>query len=324
MKRRDFLIMAGGAAAALPTHAWSQSAPGMLRVGTANVQSRSAPQWVAFQDRMAALGYVEGKNFTYDHVQIPNTQAWEANYRDVVARQPDVIIAAGPEPSLKSALAVSGKLPVVMIAIDFDPIARGYIKSLARPADNVTGVYTQLTEMAGKHLQLMKDAFPDFKAATVLLDAASPDYWAALQTAAARLGVKLTSVQFRDPPYDYEKAIAAVAPEDRKFLVVMASPFFFLDRERLAELALRHRMVIFAQARASVVAGGLMSYGADLNAMFALAANYVDRIAKGAKPIDLPVEQPTKFELVINIKTARALGIDLPNSILLRADEVIE
>jgi putative tryptophan/tyrosine transport system substrate-binding protein len=324
MRRRSFISLIIGAAASSPAHAWTQSKPGMLRVGTANVQPRSAPQWVAFQDRMAALGYVEGKNFTYDHVQIPNPQAWEASYGDVVARKPDIIVAAGPELSLKSALATSGNLPIVMIAVDYDPIARGYIKTLARPANNVTGVYFQSTETAGKHLQLMKDAFPNFNAATVFWDQNSADYWMALQTAALRIGVRLVGVELHEPPYDYERAIVGVMPEDRKFLIAMASPFFFLDRVRLADLALRHGMAFVSQARPSVAAGALLSYGPDLNAMFALAANYLDRIAKGAKPIDLPVEQPTKFELVINLKTAKTLGLTIPPGVLAIADEAIE
>lgn len=324
MRRREFLALIGGAAASWPMPARTQSAPGMLRIGTANLQPRSAPQWIAFQNRMAELGYVEGKNFIYDHIQVPNEQAWVQAYRDVVARKPDILVAAGPEPSLRSALAVSGKLPVVMIAVDYDPIARGHITSLARPANNITGTYFQLTELAGKHLQLMKEAFPDFKAATVLLDFATSDYWAALQSAAPQLGVRLIGAELGQPPYDYERAIADAAPEYRKFLVAMASPFFFRDRARLAELALRSRMATIAQARALVTAGCLMSYGPDLDAMFALAANYAARIAKGASPIDLPVEQPTKFDLAINLKTARALGLDVPPTLLARADEVIE
>jgi putative ABC transport system substrate-binding protein len=325
MRRRDFLGLISGAAASWPMQARTQSAtPGTLRIGTANLQPRSAPQWVAFQERMAALGYVEGKNFTYDHIQVSNEQAWVGGYRDVLERKPDILIAAGPEPSLRSALAVSGKLPVVMIAIDYDPIARGYIASLARPANNVTGIYFQLTELAGKQLQLLRDVFPDFKAATVLLDFASKDYWTALQSAALRLGVRLVGIELREPPYDYEWAIADVPPEDRKFLVAMASPIFFLDRARLAELALRNKMVTVTQARASVAAGCLMSYGPDLDGMFALAANYTDRIAKGANPIDMPVEQPTKFDLVINLKTAKAIGVDISRNALLLADEVIE
>lgn len=323
IRRRTLITALGSTAAAWPVVANSQQS-GMLRVGTANVQPRSAPQWVAFLDRMAELGYVEGKNLTYDHLQIPNEQAWEESYRDIVSRKPNIIVAAGPEQSLKSALAVSGKVPVVMIAVDFDPVERGYIKNLARPSNTVTGVYFQLTELAGKHLQLMQDAFPDFKAATVLWDPASADYWAALQKASLRLGVRLVGVELHETPYDYERAIANVAPEDRKFLVQMGSPFFYRDRARLAEVALRNRMVSVTQARASVVAGQLLSYGPDLDGMFALAANYVDRIAKGTNPIDLPVEQPTKFELVINLKTAKALGITIPPTLLARADEVIE
>jgi putative ABC transport system substrate-binding protein len=142
---------------------------------------------------------------------------------------------------LSSALTAREKQPVVMIVIDYDPIARGYIKSLAKPADNVTGLYFQLAEIAGKHLQLIKDAFPDFKVAAVLFDRASADYWPALQTAAARLGVRVVGVQLGEPPHDYERAISAVPRDDRKFLIAMASPFFFLDRVRLSELALRQK-----------------------------------------------------------------------------------
>lgn len=324
VRRRSVLTLMAGAAASWPMKALAQSAPGTLRIGTANLQPRSAPQWVAFQDRMAVLGYVEGKNFIYDHVQVPNQQAWVEAYRGVVARKPDILVAAGPEPSLKAALAVSGNLPVVMIAVDYDPIARGHIASLSRPANNITGTYFQLTELAGKHVQLMKEGFPNLKAATVLLDFATTDYWAAIQSAALQLGVRLVGVEMGDPPYDYERAIAEVAPEDCKFVVAMASPLFFLDRARLAELALRKKIVMVTQARASVAAGCLMSYGPDLNAMFALAANYADRIAKGTRPIDMPVQQPTKFEFVINLKTAKELGVNMPAALLARADEVIE
>ena len=170
----------------------------------------------------------------------------------------------------------------------------------------------------------MKDTFPNFNAALAFWDQSSADYWMALQTAALRIGVRLVGVELHELPYDYERAIAGVVPEDRKFLVAMASPFFFLDRARLAELALRHGMAFISQVRPSVAAGALLSYGPDLNAMFALAANFLDRIAKGTKPIDLPVEQPTKFELVLNLKTAKALGLTVPDKLLAIADEAIE
>jgi putative tryptophan/tyrosine transport system substrate-binding protein len=324
MRRRDFIKVIGGAASAWPIAARAQQSAKMLRVGTANAQPRSAPQWVAFEQRMAELGYLEGKNLTYDHVQIPSTEAWESGYREVVARKADIIVAAGPELSLKSALAAADKLPVVMIAVDYDPIARGYVTSLARPTRNVTGVYFQNTELASKHLQLMKDAFPDMATLTVFWDRLAADYWAALRAVAPQLGVQLAGVEFRERPYDYERAIAEVAPDNRKFLLALASPFFFLDRVRLAEFALQHRMVSMSSTREAVAAGTLMSYGASVTGMFALAANYVDRIAKGAKPSDLPIQQPTRFELVINLRTAKMLGLTIPPSVLAIVDEVIE
>jgi putative tryptophan/tyrosine transport system substrate-binding protein len=323
MRRRELIRLFGGSAVMWPLVARAQQSV-MLRVGTANVQPRSAPQWVAFERRMAELGYVAGKNFTFDYIQIPGTEAWESSYREIVARKADIIVAAGPEHSLKSALAAADKLPVVMIAVDYDPVSRGYTTSLARPTGNVTGVYFQNTELAGKHLQMLKEAFPDAATATVCWDGPSADYWSAMQAAAPGLGLRLTRVEFRERPYDYERAIAEVAPGNRKFIFAVASPFFFLDRARLAELALQHGMALIGAAREQVAAGGLMSYGASLTGMFALAANYVDRIAKGAKPSDLPIQQPTKFELVINLQTAKALGLDVPPSILARADEVIE
>ena len=321
VRRREFIALLG-CAAALPLGARAQ--PKMLRVGTANVQPISAQPWWAFKTRMAQLGYQDGKDFTVDHIKIPSTEAWDAGYREVVARKPDIIIAAGPELSLKSARAAADKLPIVMIAVDYDPIARGYVSALARPTGNVTGVYFQNTELAGKRLQLLKKAFPDMRAMTVFWDRASGIHWEALQAAAPQLGVRLTGIEFREWPYDYEWAIADVAPDGRKFLLACASPLFFVDRERLAEFALRHRMLSMLGTRESVVAGGLMSYGPSLSGMFALAANYVDRIAKGAKPADLAIEQPTKFELIINLKTAKALGMTVPPTLLARADEVIE
>jgi putative ABC transport system substrate-binding protein len=273
---------------------------------------------------MAELGYVEGRNFVYDHVQIASPESWEATYREIVARQPDVVVAAGPELSLRSALAASGKLPVVMIAVDYNPVARGYVASLARPAGNVTGVYFQSTELAGKHLQLLKDVFPDIVSAAAFWDELSADYWAALQAVAPQLGIRLVGSEFRQRPYDYERALAALAPENRKHLLAHASPYFFLDRILLAEVALRHGTALMLGTRDSVAAGALMAYGANLAGMFARAATYIDRIAKGARPADLPVEQPTTFDLVINLRTAKALGLAIPPAILARADEVIE
>ena len=321
--RREFIFLSG-AAAALSRPVFAQSTTKMLRVGTVNVIPRSATFWVAFERRMAELGYQEGKNFAFDFVQIPNSEAWNAGYRELVARKPDIILALGPEISLKSALAASEKLPIVMVAVDYDPIARGYVTNLARPAGNITGTYFQSTELAGKRLQLMKEAVPEMAAATVLWDQAAADNWVAMQAAAPRLGVRVTGVEFRERPYDYERAFANVPPADRTVLIAGGSPFFYQDRAILAEFALRHRTPIMLNNRDGVIAGALMMYAASLTGMLELASNYVDRIAKGASPSELAIQQPTKFEMVINLKTAKTLGLTIASLLLSQADEVIE
>ena len=211
-----------------------------------------------------------------------------------------------------------------MVAVDYDPIARGHVASLARPGGNVTGVYFQNTELASKHLQLIREVAPDKSGVAVFWDQASADYWTALQAAAPRYGLRLTGVELRERPYDYAGALAALAPADREFLVAVSSPFFFLDRARFAEVALAHRVGSLVFPKEMAAAGGLMNYGASIVEMFELAATYVDQIAKGAKPSELPVQQPVRFQLTLNLKTANAIGLAVPPTVLAQADEVIE
>lgn len=297
----------------------------MLRVGLVSFQTTESPIYVAFLKRMSELGYDRGRNFTLVFVQAPNIAGYERAYREVAARKVDILLASGPEIGLKSALAAAGQLPIVMIAVDYDPLARGYVPSLARPGGNVTGLFFQQIALTKKRLQLMKETFPDVKATTVFWDRISADQWKGAQTAANALGLRVHGVELREPPYDFDRAFAAVAPAYRGALMVLASPIFTVPaRRRLPDFALRHRMPTMFFTSSYVKAGGLMSYGVSFTKLFRRAADYVDKIAKGAKPADLPIEQPTKFELVVNLKTATALGITIPPSILLRADEVIE
>jgi putative ABC transport system substrate-binding protein len=170
----------------------------------------------------------------------------------------------------------------------------------------------------------VKDAFPDMQAATVFWDRLSSDQWQAAQRAAPALGLRLAGIELREQPYDYDGALALVPSDYRGSLFVMVSPFFFRDRARLAEFTLRHRILSMFAFREWVDAGGLLSYGPSITGMYRYAAEYVDRIARGTKPADLPIEQPTKFELVVSLKTAKLFGISIPTPILLRADEVIE
>jgi putative ABC transport system substrate-binding protein len=212
-----------------------------------------------------------------------------------------------------------------MIAIDYDPpLAQGYIKSLGRPAGNVTGLFLQQIELARKRLQLLKDALPSVQMATMFWDLPSEDQWKATNSAAAAFGLRLAGVELREQPYDYERALALAPSDHRSVLIVPTSAVFYRDRQRLAELTLRHQIASMFVLREWVDAGGLLSYGASFPVMFRRAAEYVDRIAKGAKAADLPIEQPTKFELVLNLKTAKAIGIAISPAILVRADDVIE
>jgi putative ABC transport system substrate-binding protein len=323
VRRREFITLLGGAAAAWPIAARAQSTK-TLKVGTVAGTPRSSPQWVAFERRMAELGYQEGRNFSFDFLQAASADEYGDLYRKLAARGPDVILAIGPEIGLKSALAVTRTVPIVMIAIDYDPLARGYVTSLARPSGNITGVVFQQIELAAKRIQLIKDGFPDRLAATMFWDKLSADQWEAARNTAVKLGLQLSGIELREPPYDYEAALNQSPLDHRGMLIVPTSPSLFRDRARLADFALRHRILSMFVFREWVDAGGLLCYGPSITALFGRVAEFVDRMARGAKPADLPIEQPTRFEMVVNLKTAKAIGIELPTAILLRADEVIE
>jgi putative ABC transport system substrate-binding protein len=221
-------------------------------------------------------------------------------------------------------MAATRTLPIVMVAIDYDPLARGYVGSLARPGGNVTGVFFQQIELTAKRLELLAQTVPELARVFVLWDRATTDQFEAAREAARSLKIPFAGIECANPPYDYEHALAGVYGEHREVLLQTTSPFFMADRRRLAAVALDHRLPSIFGFREWADAGGLMSYGPSLTGMYRLAAGYVDRIMKGAKAADLPIEQPTKFELVVNLKTANTLGLTVPPSILARADEVIE
>jgi putative ABC transport system substrate-binding protein len=212
-----------------------------------------------------------------------------------------------------------------MVAVDYDPIALGYIAGLPRPGGQITGLFLQQIEVTGKCLELLKDALPQVTRVAVLWDAVSADQFRAAAGAARGVGVQLQSLELRDPPaYDYASAFAAAAREGAEALLVLRSPLFGRDRDRIVALAAQHRLPIMSGVSSLPEAGGLMAYGADPVDMYRRAATYVDKILKGAKPADLPVEQPTKFTLILNLKTAEALGLTIPPALLILADKVIK
>jgi putative ABC transport system substrate-binding protein len=313
----------------LPLAATAQRPGKVVRVGmlaSSFPSPRSTPFFEAFWEELHTLGYVEGQNLALEfrtaEGQVERLPALAA---ELVRLPVDVLVAPGPEATLQAARQGTSTIPIVMVAIDYDPMARGYVAGLSRPGGNVTGVFFQQLELTGKRLELLKDAVPQMQRVAVLWDAFSADQFPAAAAAARGLGVQVHSLELRHPlAYDFAAAFSAAVQGRADALLVLASPLFYRERRQLTALALQHRLPSIAGSRDAAEAGALLAYGANLAHMYRRAASYVDKILKGATPADLPVEQPTKFELIINRKTAQALGITLPPSLLLLADEVIQ
>jgi len=299
-----------------PTHAF--------HIGIVSALPRSMPEHVAFEGRLHELGYVEGRNLTIDFVQEDNLDRLAAAVGELARRGVDVIVAGGQEAGLKAAIGATAarSTPVIFRAFDFDPLAKGYIASLAHPGGNATGVVFQQPELIVKRLDLLTQAVPHIKRIVLLYDVSGEDQREAAARAASAPGVTLKVIELKNPPYDYDRALAGTDGARGDALITTTSGF---HRSAAAgEAALRHHLPAIAARRQWVEAGFLMSYGPNIFDGFRISADYVDKILKGAKPADLPVQQPTKFELIVNLKTAKALGLTLPQSILGRADEVIE
>ena len=328
MKRREFIALLGGVAATSPFAARAQQASRMARVGiftSAGSNPIAGPGYRAFLDELRKLGFSEGRNITIDvREAYRDVDALFADAAALARANADVIVSGGPEVSLQAALAASSKIPIVMVAINFDPIARNYIKSLAQPGGNVTGVFLRQTELAEKQVELLTQTFPERKRLAMLWDRISADQLTAAERRAKALGLEVRSFKLGDPPYDFDAALRTLAADGAQMVLMLSSPFFAPHSRRIAELAIQRRLPSMLIFRGYVVDGGLMSYGADLVEMYRQAATYVAKVLRGAKPADIPVEQPKTFELVVNLKTAKAIGIEMPTAILLRANEVIE
>jgi putative ABC transport system substrate-binding protein len=323
MKRRDFITLLGGAAAAWPLAAPAQQ-PRMLRVGFVGIQPRAAAIYVAFLKRMAELGYQEGRNFTFEYIQAPSIEGYEASYRALLTRRVDILLAAGNELSLRAARAVAGTLPIAFLAIDFDLLAAGDVASLARPGGNITGLTSDASrEIQAKNLTLLKEMIPSLSRVALLGEVMSQDGFAALEAAARQLNLTLEIVD-SDGHKDLENAFTVMVSKHVGAVIIGGGPLTYQHRQQIADLALKHRLPAIHVLNEYPRAGLLMSYGPDLADLYRRAASYVVKILRGAKPGVLPVEQPTKLQLVINLKSAKALGLAIPQSLLLRADEVIQ
>ena len=326
IRRREFISLLGGAAA-WPLAVRAQQAGKVVRIGFIGASLNSpamAGQYQAFLTELRELGFGEGQNVIVDYRRIDDPRGPFAIAAELMRLQVDLVVATGPEVALQAVVGASRSIPIVILAVQYDPIARGYVESLARPGGNITGVFYRQPELAAKQLELLTQAFPEKSRFAVLYDANSADQLSAAEEAAKSMPLELRPLKLEKPPYDFAAAFATMAQGGAQVVLVLSSPPFVEHRPQIAALAIEHRLPTMFVFRSYVDAGGLMSYGVEQSAMYRRLAAFVEKILKGTKPADLPVEQPTKFEFVVNLKTARAIDVELPTSILLRAEEVIE
>ena len=328
MKRREFITLLGGAAAAWPLAARAQGER-MRRIG---VLLPAAPDDAEFQSSLGALlqglaqaGWITGRNIRIEirwtKFDAEETRKYAA---ELVALAPDVIVATGNS-TVGPLLRLTRTVPIVFPAAA-DPVATGLVEGLARPGGNATGFMTLETGMSAKWIELLKEIAPGVKRAAVLrtlATATGPGQFGAIQAVAPSLGVELRPIDTGDAG-EIERAVVAFASEPNGGLIAATGGGVLKHRELIVALAARHRLPAIYAYREHVMSGGLMSYGLDNLDQYRRAAGYVDRILRGEKPADLPVQAPTKYELVINRKTAETLGIEVPPTLLATADEVIE
>ena len=330
MRRRDFIGLVGGAAVAWPLVARAQQPERLRRIGVLVASpaddAESQARVAAFKEGLAQLGWTEGRNVRIDtRWATTNADDLRKHAAELAASTPDVLVGASGTTTVAALLQATRTVPIVF-AIVVDPVGAGFVASLARPGGNATGFTMFEYGMSGKWLELLKQIAPGVTRVAVLRDpaiASGIGQFGAIQAVAPSLRVELSPVDVRDAS-EIERAVTAFAGIENGGLVVTASPSGSVHRELIIALAARHKLPAVYWQRFYRASGGLMSYGPDLLDQFRRAAGYVDRILKGEKPADLPVQAPTKYELVINLKTAKTLGLNVPQSLLASADEVIE
>ena len=329
MRRREFITLIGGAAAAWPLDARAQQGERMRRIGVLLPASADDLRFQtlvgAFLQGLALLGWSIGRNVRIDpRWATPSVAEIRRHAAELAALAPDVILAHGSG-AVGALLQATRTVPIVF-PVAGDPVGAGLVDSLARPGGNATGFMTNEYSMGGKWLELLKQIAPGVTRVAVLRDpilGSGTGQFAAIQTAAPSLRVEVNPVNIRDAE-EIERAVAAFARSLNGGLIVPGSGWAVLHRDQIIMLAARHNLPAVYFERFFAAAGGLISYGPDQVDQYRRAAGYVDRILKGEKPAGLPVQAPTKYELVINLKTAKALGLDIPPTLLARADEVIE
>jgi len=322
MRRREFLFVLSTALVASPLVASAQQAEKPWRIGFLRVGPPPAAFIGGFQKGLREQNLVEGRHFVIEYAIAKNSAQVTKAAMELVDRKVDIIIASGT-PSVMPARDVAGKVPVVFVAT-LDPVATGLVVSLARPGRNVTGMTSISGDLIAKRLELVRELLPRLTAVAILVREASPtaaQYVKESQAAARNLGIGLTVLNERDPG-DIDRLFSTLKGADA--LVIADDAEFTADRARIAELALEMHLPTISGLKELAEAGGLIAYGASFGELYRRAASHVHRILQGTSPSDLPVEQPAKFELVLNMRTAKAIGLAIPPSVLARADEIIE
>ena len=325
VQRREFITLLGGAAAAWPLAAHAQQRERMRRIGVLAGQEKHLPEFEAFRKQLQDLAYIEGENLAIDWRyadrgpgQLPILA------KELVNLHPDVIVSI-TTPATAAVKAATGSIPIVFAYVG-DPVETGFVASLSHPGGNMTGQSILMPQLSGKRLELLKETIPTSSTIAVVGNPTNPAVRLSsqeTQDAAPLLGIRLVSIEVRAAG-DIASAFEIAKQEGAQGVIVLPDPLTGSHRSAIIELAAKVRMPTMYGYREYVDEGGFMAYGPNYRAVFRRAAVYVDKILKGSKPADLPVEQPTKLELVINLKTAKALGLDIPPALLARADEVIE
>ncbi len=328
MITRRNVLLAGGIGL-LVAHRLSlgQPAATVRRVGWLSIGSKASPHdgYVAFTQAMHDLGWLEGKNVEYRAAYADgDVERVDTAVSELIGQKAEVIIV-GNARTTRAAQRATKTIPIVMLAIA-NPVGNGFVASLAKPGGNITGMTTQQDEVLGKLIGILHEATPRAQRIAILLNESNLNhsvFWVASQRACSALNLVALRV-VANTPAEFGAAVEQMVRQRSQAVVVVADPMYLNERVKLEALIQPTRLPVASALREHVAAGGLLSYGHDLAANYRTAAKYVDKILKGAKPSDLPIEQPTKFELVINLKTAKALGLTIPQSVLLRADEVIQ
>jgi ABC-type uncharacterized transport system substrate-binding protein len=325
MKRREFITLLGGAAAVWPFAARAQQTLKAARIGYLAFRAPLSADDAFFQG-LRDLGWVEGQNiFVERRFAAGNVDRLKDSAAELVRLKVDVIVTAASAPT-QAAKDATTSIPIVF-ANAGDPVGQGFVQSLPHPGGNITGIaFDASVDITAKQAQLLIEAVPKASRLAVLWNPTSAflhSYWSVIKTAAPALRVNLQSLEVQDAN-EFERAFDAMTREHADGLMVLSDTFTTFYRARLAELAAKHRLPAIYGHNQYTEAGGLMSYGPSLSDAYGRAAAFVDKILKGTKPADLPVEQPTKFELIINLKTAKTLGLEIPPTLLARADKVIE